>query len=53
LYRGLRVSPGISMHVRVSACTTGYARNAGFTLAEKTSVKTRSRDACSHRLESR
>ena len=26
------------MHVRVSACTTGYARNAGFTLAEKTSL---------------
>jgi hypothetical protein len=26
------------MHVRVSACTTGYARNAGFILAEKTSV---------------
>ena len=27
------------MHVRVFACMTGYARNAGFTLAEKTSVK--------------
>ena len=28
------------MYVRVSACMTGYARNAGFTLAEKTSMDT-------------
>jgi hypothetical protein len=38
LYRGLRVSPGISAHVRAPARMTGYARNAGLTLAEKTSM---------------
>jgi len=40
LYRVLRVSPEISVYVRVPACMTGYARNAGFTLAEKTSMDT-------------
>ena len=38
MYRGLRACPVISRYVRVSARMTRYARNAGFTLAEKTSV---------------
>ena len=37
MYRGLRACPVISRYVRVSARMTRYARNAGFTLAEKTS----------------
>jgi hypothetical protein len=35
----LRACPVISRYIRVSAGMTSYARNAGFTLAEKTSLR--------------
>jgi hypothetical protein len=41
LYRGLRVVPGKSVYVRVSARLGAVYANARFTLAEKTSLSFR------------